>query len=162
MNTDDGHLEGRAGGPIGGLPRYRETPILANLAIGWSSLAVGALTGLILGLWSFGGPLPVPEWLGDYGSLPRRLMRLGHIAFFGLGILNILMARQIAAARRSDYSRAALASMNFGNLLLPPTLMAAALYEPLKYLMSLPAFAVSLALVIVAANAILEALEPPA
>jgi hypothetical protein len=160
MNKDEGILEGRTGSPVGELPRRREISVSANLAIGWSSLAVGAITGLILGLWSFGGPLPVPEWLGDYGSLPRRLMRLGHIAFFGLGILNILMARQITGARRSGYSRAALASMNFGNLLLPPTLMAAAFYEPLKYLMSLPAFAVSLALIIVAATAILEALEP--
>ncbi len=104
--------------------------------------------------------MPVPEWLGDYSSLPRRLMRLGHIAFFGLGILNILMAWQISIARHNRYNRTALVSMNFGNLFLPPTLMAAALFEPLKYLMSFPAFAVSLALVIVALTAVHEAMEP--
>jgi hypothetical protein len=160
MNMDDGILEGRADSRIGVVPRRREISVLANLAIGWSSLAAGALTGLVLGLWSFGGPLPVPEWLGDYGSLPRRLMRLGHIAFFGLGILNILMAWQMSAARRNRYDRAALVCMNFGNLLLPPTLMAAALYEPLKYLTSFPAFAVTVALVIVAVTAVQEAMEP--
>jgi hypothetical protein len=157
---DEGVLEGRADRSVGVLPQRQTISVLANLAIGWSSLAAGALTGLVLGLWSFGGPMPVPEWLGDYSSLPRRLMRLGHIAFFGLGILNILMAWQISIARHNRYNRTALVSMNFGNLFLPPTLMAAALFEPLKYLMSFPAFAVSLALVIVALTAVHEAMEP--
>ena len=65
-------------------------------------MAIGALTGLILGLWSFGGPVPVPDLLGEYDALPRRLMRLGHIAFFGLGVLNILMTTRIAFPVTSD------------------------------------------------------------
>ena len=52
----------------------------SNRAVGWSSLALGAVTGLILGRWSFDGPMAMPEWLGDHGDTPRRLARLGHIA----------------------------------------------------------------------------------
>lgn len=31
-------------------------------------------------------------WLGGYGSFRRRMTRLGHISFFGLGFLNLLFA----------------------------------------------------------------------
>ena len=131
------------------------TRALTNLAIAWGSMAIGALTGLILGLWSFGGPVPVPDLLGEYDALPRRLMRLGHIAFFGLGILNILMAVHLGRIKSGDsHARIALLAMNFGNILLPLTLVCAAFFEPLKYLMSLPAAAVTLALIISARVAI--------
>lgn len=138
--------------------RERKAPgagALSNLAIGWGSMAVGALTGLILGLWSFGGPVPVPELLGEYDALPRRLMRLGHIAFFGLGILNILMAVHLGRLKSdNNHARLALFAMNFGNIFLPLTLVCAAFFEPLKYLMSLPATAVTFALVVSARTAI--------
>lgn len=131
-----------------------------NLAVGWSSLAVGAVTGLVLGLWSFGGPVPLPEAIGAYDALARRLLRLGHIAFFGLGILNIMLSRNIGQwLIPPDRARLALRAMNFGNLFLPVTLIAAAFFEPLKYLMSLPALAVTLALVIAARAAVAEAIE---
>ena len=29
------------------------------------------------------------KWLGGYGSHARRLLRLGHISFFGLGAMNL-------------------------------------------------------------------------
>ncbi len=110
------------------------------------SLAVGAGTGLILGLWSFDGPMLVPVWIGEYGDTSRRMVRLGHIAFFGLGILNILLARELP--RLSDRAgRIASPAMNFGNVFLPLTLFAAAAYPPLKYLLPLPALGVFLALV---------------
>lgn len=135
-----------------------DTRVAVNLAVGWSSLAVGALTGLILGIWSFGGPVPVPEWIGDYDTLPRRLLRLGHIAFFGLGILNIMLARHLGRQRSFSYPRPlALRAMNFGNVFLPVTLIAASVFEPAKYLMSVPALAVSFALVVGAYVAILDA-----
>lgn len=128
-----------------------------NLAVGWASLAVGAITGLVLGIWSFGGPIPVPEWIGDYDALPRRLLRLGHIAFFGLGILNIALAHHLRRTRTFGFpSGLSLGAMNLGNIFLPLTLIAAAAYEPAKYLMSLPAIAVTLALVVGAYVAILD------
>ncbi len=127
-----------------------------SIAVAWSSIALGAATGLILSLWSFNGPLPVPEAVGAYDDLSRRLLRLGHIAFFGLGMLNIMLARHLSACGASPRAaRLALGSMNFGNILLPPTLIAAAFFTPLKYLSSLPAIAVTLAVIIGAHAAIL-------
>ena len=112
---------------------------------------LGAATGLIMGLWSFNGPVATPEWLGDYADVSRRLARLGHIAFFGLGILNLLLARDLG--RFSLSARAARicsGSMIFGNIGLPLTLFAAAAWHPLKYLMPFPAIAVLIALMLAA------------
>ncbi len=121
----------------------------SNRIIGWVSLALGAGTGMVMGLWSFDGPVPTPSWLGDYGETPRRLARLGHIALFGLGILNILLARELSRLSLGGPARwTAARAMNFGNVLLPLTLFAAAMHQPLKYIMVLPVSSVFLALVL--------------
>lgn len=122
-----------------------------NRTIGWTSLALGVGSGLLLGLWSFGGPVPVPAILGDYGDLPRRLARLGHIAFFGLGFLNLHLATELSRLHlRDDLRRLAGRLMNFANLALPPGLFLAALVEPLKYFLPLPALAAFAALLLAA------------
>lgn len=114
-------------------------------------MAVGAITGLAMGLWSFDGPVPVPDWLGDYGSTPRRLVRLGHIACFGVGILNLLL---VAEAERRAFlnstSQWASRLMNLGNVGLPLGLFVAAVIPPAKYLLALPAMAVTISLLLVA------------
>ena len=123
----------------------------SNRVVGWASMVAGAGTGLLMGLWSFDGPVPVPDWIGDYEATARRLIRLGHIAFFGLGILNLLLARELPRLALTDrLARAAARSMNFGNIFLPVTLFAAAAYSPLKYLLPFPAVSVFIALCIMA------------
>lgn len=56
-----------------------------NIAFGWIWITLGLITGAIIGLF-----FRRAGWLGGYDALPRRLVRLGHIAFFGTGILNLL------------------------------------------------------------------------
>jgi hypothetical protein len=74
-----------------------------NLVAGWSSMVAGALSGAVLGL-----RFHRETWLGGYASFPRRMVRLGHIAFFGLGILNVLFALTvIALPLPPPYERAA-------------------------------------------------------
>jgi acyl carrier protein len=142
-----------------GRPMYRNTCTASlrdlhqirqlSRAIALTSLMLGAASGLVLGLWAFGGPLPKPAWFGDYGETSRRLFRLGHIAFFGLGILNLILIRQLQALALSERSvRRALASMNFGNLVLPPALLATGAHAPFVYLLPVPALCIFLALAI--------------
>ena len=121
-----------------------------NRVVGWWSLVAGVATGLVMGLWSFDGPLAVPAWLGDYGDTSRRLARLGHIAFFGLGILNILVARELPVVMPEARRRIASIAMNAGNLLMPLTLFAAAAYPPVKYVLAVPSILVFVALTLVA------------
>ena len=58
-----------------------------NLRVGWYCILAGIVLGLIMGLF-----FHREDWLGGYSSFRRRMLRLGHIAFFGLGCLNILAA----------------------------------------------------------------------
>jgi hypothetical protein len=122
-----------------------------NRTVGWISLVVGIATGLVMGLWSFDGPVAVPAWLGEYAETPRRLARLGHIAFVGLGILNLLLAHELPrSALGSTGKGVASIAMNTGNILLPLTLFAAAAWPPAKYAMTLPATCVFVALCLAA------------
>jgi hypothetical protein len=116
---------------------------MANRAVGWICMAVGIAGGLVLGLWSFDGPAPVPDWIGDYASTSRRMIRLAHIALMALGIINILLARELPDLVLGPGTRHAVSlTMNIGNVFLPATLVAGALYTPLKYLMAVPALCV--------------------
>lgn len=56
-----------------------------NLVFAWLWILLGFLSGMILGLF-----FHRENWLGGYGSFKRRLYRLGHISFFGLGAVNLL------------------------------------------------------------------------
>src|SRR5207253_7803901 len=56
-----------------------------NLLAGWIATLAGIVSGAVMGLFFLR-----EEWLGGYSSYRRRLLRLGHISFFGLGFTNIL------------------------------------------------------------------------
>src|SRR5208337_3600726 len=56
-----------------------------NLFLAWLWILLGFVSGMVLGLFFHG-----ENWLGGYGSLMRRMYRLGHISFFGLGVVNLL------------------------------------------------------------------------
>lgn len=134
------------GGTVAGPDAWRR-----NRQVAWTCAVLGVLTGLVMGLWSFDGPMPVPPWLGDYGATARRLARLGHIAFLGLGILNLLLVRELAETSLGMAERrVAATAMNIGNVFLPLVLFAAAAWQPLKYLLPVPACSVFIALVLAA------------
>src|SRR5882757_7584353 len=54
-----------------------------NLLAAWIGILLGFISGLALGLF-----FHREDWLGGYGSFTRRLYRLAHISFFGLGAVN--------------------------------------------------------------------------
>lgn len=57
------------------------------LVTGWSGMLGGVVSGAALGLF-----FHREDWMGGYASFRRRLARLGHISFFGIGFLNLLLA----------------------------------------------------------------------
>lgn len=117
-----------------------------NRMIAWVGFSLGIGTGLVMGLWSFDGPVSVPGWLGAYADTSRRLARLGHIALFGLGFLNLHLAARLSDCPLSSASkRLAARAMNFGNVGLPLTLFAAAAVPWFKYVLPVPALSVALA-----------------
>ena len=55
-----------------------------SLTCGWYGMLLGVVSGMILGLF-----FHKENWLGGYGSHARRFLRLGHISFFGIGLINL-------------------------------------------------------------------------
>ncbi len=56
-----------------------------NLLLAWLWILMGFGSGMVLGMFFHG-----ENWLGGYGSFKRRMYRLGHVSFFGLGAVNLL------------------------------------------------------------------------
>jgi hypothetical protein len=65
-------------------------PVHSTLLAGWLAMLAGAISGMAIG-WHFHRE----TWLGGYGSFARRLLRLGHIACFGLGFMNLLFSASV-------------------------------------------------------------------
>ena len=61
---------------------------MTNEIFGWASI----LASVAMGLW-MGICFQREDWLGGYGTLSRRMVRLAHIALAALGILNIEFGR---------------------------------------------------------------------
>ena len=61
-----------------------------NFLAAWTGILLGILSGIIPGLLFHDS-----EWWGGYASWRRRLTRLGHISFFGLGFLNLAYALSV-------------------------------------------------------------------
>jgi len=55
-----------------------------NLMLAWLWILLGFVSGMVLGMF-----FHREGWLGGYASLKRRMYRLAHISFFGLGAVNL-------------------------------------------------------------------------
>ena len=66
--------------------------ITSNLILAWTWILLGFVSGMVMGLF-----FHKSDWLGGYASHQRRLYRLGHISFFGLGAVNLLFALTVSA-----------------------------------------------------------------
>jgi hypothetical protein len=55
-----------------------------NVFAAWIGMLLGGIAGAVQGLWFHD-----EAWLGGYGSWRRRMLRLGHISFFGIAFVNL-------------------------------------------------------------------------
>lgn len=97
----------------------------ANVAAAWWMIGLSMLAGAVAGAWSFGGPLPPPAGLETYDALPRRLLRLAHVAAIMLPVLNLLY---VPWAQRLGMRGGACALLLFGTIALPALLALAAFW----------------------------------
>src|SRR6476619_4166397 len=107
--------------------------VKANLVMGWIWILLGFASGALMGL-----KFHQPDWLGGYSSHKRRLYRLGHISFFGLGAVNFLFA--LTAALCTPGISLGIASNCFvvGALTMPLVCLAFAHNARLHLLFTLP------------------------
>ena len=79
------------------------------------------------------------DWLGGYSSYPRRLIRLGHISFFGLGFLNALFALTVAVVHTPELlGRLASIGLLIGAITMPLCCFASAWRKPFRFLFPIP------------------------
>ncbi len=64
-------------------------------ASGWLLVTISMMAGLVMGLYAFEGPFKSPEFLGEYNDWNRRFARLGHAYLIVLGLICILLSRQV-------------------------------------------------------------------
>jgi hypothetical protein len=109
-----------------------------HVVIGWSAMLLGALTGALIGLF-----FHRDDWAGGYGSFRRRMLRLGHIAFFGLGILNLLFGLTVKVIALSGIGLS-IASMGFvvAVVAMPLCCFLAAWRKPFRHLFPIPVLGV--------------------
>jgi hypothetical protein len=79
------------------------------------------------------------NWLGGYGSFPRRMIRLGHIACFGLGLINILFALTAATLVPFPIARAASTLLVVGMITMPLNCFLTAWRKSFRHLFFIPA-----------------------
>ncbi len=104
-----------------------------NLMAAWIGFLAGVISGIVPGLLFHG-----EQWMGGYGSWPRRLTRLGHISFFGIGFLNLAFALTVRSLGQE--SGLALASWLFitGAVSMPMLCYLSAWKKPFRHLFFIP------------------------
>lgn len=110
-----------------------------NLIGGWLGMLAGVLSGAIVGLF-----FHRDDWMGGYGSYRRRLTRLGHISFFGLGFLNLLFAATFAQlSPRGNSLSIASCALIVGSIAMPACCFLSAWRKPFRQLFPVPVVAVT-------------------
>ena len=109
-----------------------------NIIFGWAWMCLGFIFGMTLGMWA-----EEEKWLGGYTSMARRYLRLAHVAFIALSVINILYGKELGSvALPAHIKNIGSVLMIFGAAGVPIACISAAFYRKAKYFLPLPASAV--------------------
>jgi hypothetical protein len=118
-------------------------PAMFNLFVGWIGMLGGVVSGALIGLFFHN-----ETWMGGYGSYRRRLMRLGHISFFGLGFLNLLFALSADKLNLAPpHLPMASTALVVGAVTMPICCFLSAWRKPFRHLFPIPVTAVLVGIV---------------
>jgi hypothetical protein len=104
-----------------------------NLLAAWVGVLLGFLSGSALGLF-----FHREDWLGGYGSFTRRLYRLAHISFFGLGAVNFFFYFTAHALPVSTLMSLASSAFIAGAITMPVCCLIMAHFPNTRSLFALP------------------------
>lgn len=111
-----------------------------NLWAAWTGIAAGMASGALMGLF-----FHREGWLGGYASWPRRLLRLGHVSFFGIAFLNLAYAATVRLVGEPPAGAAISWLLVAGALLMPAVCGLAAWRKPFRHLFFVPVLALAAA-----------------
>lgn len=102
----------------------------------------GILSGAVIGLF-----FHQDNWLGGYSSYRRRLFRLGHIAFFGLGFINIFAGLTLFHFSAStNQLNLIVISLIIGTISMPLNCFLSGWKKPFRHLFPIPVIALSISI----------------
>ena len=104
-----------------------------NALAAWTGVVLGIVTGAAQGLFFHRA-----DWLGGYDTWPRRLLRLGHVSFFGIAALNLGYAVTVTHLRWPAPATLASVALAAANVLMPMACALAAWRPPLRHLFDVP------------------------
>ncbi|HEY4381732.1 MAG TPA: hypothetical protein VGN01_15390 [Acidobacteriaceae bacterium] len=111
-----------------------------NLVGGWVGMLAGVISGALVGLF-----FHREDWMGGYASHRRRLTRLGHISFFGLGFLNLIFAATAGQLNLQGRSLGvASVSLIVAAVTMPICCFLTAWWKPFRHLFPIPVAAATL------------------
>jgi hypothetical protein len=114
---------------------------MINIIAAWIGFLLGGVSGAIPGLFFYRF-----DWLGGYTSWPRRLIRLAHISFFGIGFLNLGLG--LTGQLLGIASPAASVFMLIGAVTMPLLCYASAFFPASRHLFFIPAGSVILSILL--------------
>jgi hypothetical protein len=116
-----------------------------NLQAAWVGFLLGCVAGAVAGLFFHNS-----DWLGGYASWPRRMIRLAHIAFFGLGFINLAFALT-ARALGLDAGLQSTSFLLIAGAVAMPTVCYLSAWKPIfRHLFFIPALSVTLGIALFA------------
>jgi hypothetical protein len=107
-----------------------------NLWIAWTLVLAGMLSGAAVGLG-----FARDDFAGGYESWTRRLMRLGHISFFGLAGVNFMFWLTVKLAGPFEWATlidAASVMLAAGGVLMPAVCYLSARWKPWRHAFPVP------------------------
>jgi hypothetical protein len=104
-----------------------------NLLAGWTGIFLGFVAGAIQGLF-----FHKEDWLGGYGSWPRRMTRLGHISFFGIAFVNLAFAFSVSHLGPRQISPLISPLLIAGAVGMPLVCYLSAFIKPVRHLFFIP------------------------
>jgi hypothetical protein len=114
-------------------------PPTLNLLAGWLGMLAGVVSGAVLGLFFHD-----EKWMGGYTSYRRRLARLGHISFFGLGFLNLIFAATAAQFSLAGHNLSIASwALILGAATMPLCCFLSAWRKPLRHLFPIPVLSIT-------------------
>jgi hypothetical protein len=109
-----------------------------HIFVGWGAVLLGATSGAFMGL-----RFHADNWAGGYASFRRRMLRLGHISFFGIGFLNFFFGLTLSLMSLTDaYIRIASLGFLTAVIAMPACCYLSAWKKPLRQLFPIPVLAV--------------------
>lgn len=116
-----------------------------NFSAAWIGFLLGCISGALSGLF-----FHQDTWLGGYDSWPRRMTRLGHISFFGIGIINLFFALSLDYLEVTEVPFLSSMLLLVAAVMMPATCYLSAWKKPFRNLFPIPAISliVGVALII--------------